>query len=219
MAVAIDFTGSNGVPKSPTSLHYMNPNAPNQYQLAITFISQILLSYDYDKMIQAFGFGAKTCFGGIKANAVSHCFPLSGKPERLEAAGYDDLMNMYKLALTQVELSGPTYFGPIIQAAMGSANECKVRGSNVYQVLLIITDGEIHDMDKTTDLLIQAATLPLSIIIVGVGNADFGNMNRLDGHGGLYGSNGTRAPRDIVQFVPFRSTQLDGNLLAKELLA
>lgn len=102
---------------------------------------------------------------------------------------------------------------------MGSANECKARGSTVYQVLLIVTDGEIHDMDKTTDLLVQAATLPLSIIIVGVGNADFGNMDRLDGDGGLYGSNGARALRDIVQFVPFRSTQLDGNLLAKELLA
>lgn len=36
-------------------------------------------------------------------------------------------------------------------------------------------------MDKTVDLLIQAATLPLSIIIVGVGNADFDNMKKLDG--------------------------------------
>jgi hypothetical protein len=219
MAVAIDFTGSNGVPKAPTSLHYMNPNAPNQYQLAITYISQILLSYDYDKRIQAFGFGAKTFFGGIKSNAVSHCFPLSGKPEKLEADGYDDLMNMYRLALAQVELSGPTYFAPIIEAAMGCANECKTRGSIVYQVLLIITDGEIHDMDRTTDLLVQASTLPISVVIVGVGNADFGNMDRLDGDGGLYGSNGVKALRDIVQFVPFRSTQLDGNLLAKELLA
>lgn len=38
MMVAIDFTGSNGVPHSPTSLHYMNPNAPNQYQQAILSI-------------------------------------------------------------------------------------------------------------------------------------------------------------------------------------
>jgi copine 5/8/9 len=70
-------------------------------------------------------------------------------------------------------------------------------------------------MDKTTDLLVQAAMLPLSIIIVGVGNADFTNMDKLDGDGGLYGSNGTRAMRDIVQFVPFRNIQFDGNLLAK----
>lgn len=74
-------------------------------------------------------------------------------------------------------------------------------------------------MDKTTDLLVQASTLPLSVIIVGVGNADFSNMNKLDGDGGLYGSNGVRAMRDIVQFVPFRNMQFDGNMLAKELLA
>jgi hypothetical protein len=74
-------------------------------------------------------------------------------------------------------------------------------------------------MDKTIDLLIQASMMPLSIIIVGVGNADFGNMNKLDGDNGLFGSNGVKAPRDIVQFVPFRDLNLDGNLLAKELLA
>lgn len=102
---------------------------------------------------------------------------------------------------------------------MTMSHQYKSLGSNVYQVLLIITDGEIHDMDKTIDLLVQAAMLPLSVIIVGVGNADFGNMEKLDGDSGLFASNGARAMRDIVQFVPFRNMQLDGNLLAKELLA
>jgi hypothetical protein len=74
-------------------------------------------------------------------------------------------------------------------------------------------------MDRTVDLIVQASTLPLSIIIVGVGNADFTNMNRLDGDNGLYSSKGVMAPRDIVQFVPFRDVQMSGDLLAKELLA
>jgi hypothetical protein len=39
MMVAIDFTGSNGVPKFPNSLHFMNPQAPNQYQMAIMAIT------------------------------------------------------------------------------------------------------------------------------------------------------------------------------------
>jgi hypothetical protein len=39
MIVAIDFTGSNGSPKHPTSLHYINPTAPNQYQMAIASIA------------------------------------------------------------------------------------------------------------------------------------------------------------------------------------
>lgn len=74
-------------------------------------------------------------------------------------------------------------------------------------------------MDKTVDLLVQHCNLPLSIIIVGVGNADFTNMNTLDGDNGLYNSKGIRAARDIVQFVPFTQVQMNSDLLAKELLA
>lgn len=92
-------------------------------------------------------------------------------------------------------------------------------GSNTYQILLILTDGEIHDMDKTIDLLVQNCQLPLSIIIVGVGNADFSNMDRLDGDNGLYSSNGRVASRDIVQFVPFRNVEMNPDTLAQELLA
>lgn len=42
LVVAIDFTGSNGIPTSPTSLHYLSPNKPNEYQLALQGIWQIL---------------------------------------------------------------------------------------------------------------------------------------------------------------------------------
>jgi hypothetical protein len=78
LSVAIDFTGSNGVPSAPTSLHYMNPYQPNQYQKAIMSVGSILLNYDYDKMIPAFGFGAKPRFPDLQRNSVDHCFPLSG---------------------------------------------------------------------------------------------------------------------------------------------
>lgn len=102
---------------------------------------------------------------------------------------------------------------------MRLAFEAKKQGSNTYQTLLILTDGAIHDMDKTIELIIQAASLPLSIIIVGVGNADFENMNRLDGDQGLFGKGGVKCPRDIVQFIPFREMAMNGDVLARELLA
>lgn len=85
--------------------------------------------------------------------------------------------------------------------------------------MLILTDEEIHDMDKTINLLVQNCLLPISFIIVGVGKADFSNMNTLDGDNGLYSSNGKRAARDIVQFVPFREVGMNPDLLARELLA
>lgn len=49
-----------------------------------------------------------------------------------------------------------------------------------YNVLIILTDGEIHDMPKTKDLLVGASSLPLSVIIIGVGNEKFKMMKELD---------------------------------------
>ena len=42
-----------------------------------------------------------------------------------------------------------------------------------YFVLLICTDGVITDFNHTVDAIIDASSLPMSIIIVGVGDADF----------------------------------------------
>jgi hypothetical protein len=78
MIIAIDFTGSNGTPTSPSSLHFLNPNVLNQYQAAIMGIANILLNYDSDKRIPCFGFGAQPHFPGWNGGSVSHCFPLSG---------------------------------------------------------------------------------------------------------------------------------------------
>jgi len=48
-----------------------------------------------------------------------------------------------------------------------------------------LTDGAIHDMEETKNSLIEAAYLPMSIIIIGVGTADFSLMDELDGDDGL----------------------------------
>ena len=45
---------------------------------------------------------------------------------------------------------------------------------------MILTDGIISDMEKTIDQIVRGADLPLSIVIVGVGNADFTSMDVLD---------------------------------------
>ncbi len=62
--------------------------------------------------------------------------------------------------------------------------------------------GVINDMDATIAAIVAAADLPLSIMIVGVGEADFSMMDTLDGDDERLSYNGKRASRDIVQFVP-----------------
>ncbi|XP_069353891.1 copine-2 isoform X2 [Eulemur rufifrons] len=90
-----------------------------------------------------------------------------------------------------------------------------------YFILLIITDGVISDMEETRHAVVQASKLPMSIIIVGVGNADFTAMEFLDGDSRMLRSHtGEEAARDIVQFVPFREFRNAAKeTLAKAVLA
>ena len=89
-----------------------------------------------------------------------------------------------------------------------------------YFILLLITDGIINDMQKTIDEIVNASSLPLSIIIVGVGNEDFESMNQLDAdEEPLYSEKYKKImDRDIVQFVPFREFKDNPILLAKQTL-
>ena len=54
-----------------------------------------------------------------------------------------------------------------------------------YFILLLLTDGVITDMDQTKQAVVAASALPMSIIIVGVGNADFQMMEELDSDDGV----------------------------------
>ncbi len=72
-------------------------------------------------------------------------------------------------------------------------------------MLLIITDGEITDLDQTRQSIVNGSKLPMSVIIIGVGEADFKAMEFLDGDNGVLKSvTGEPVARDIVQFVPFK---------------
>jgi len=76
-------------------------------------------------------------------------------------------------------------------------------------------------MGKTIDEIVRGSSLPLAIIIVGVGDADFSNMDVLDGDDEALYSNSLRKymEADIVQFVPFNEFKHNPHLLAKETLA
>ncbi len=84
---------------------------------------------------------------------------------------------------------------------------------------MILTDGIIGDMGETIDALVEASFLPISVIIIGIGNADFKNMDRLDADDEpLRDSKGRMSDRDLVQFVPFRKYNNNGELLAQSVL-
>ncbi|XP_025940122.1 copine-5-like [Apteryx rowi] len=196
--VAIDFTASNGNPSQSTSLHYMNPYQLNAYTMALKAVGEIIQDYDSDKMFPALGFGAKIPPDG----RVSHEFPLNGNAANPSCSGIEGILEAYHKSLKSVQLYGPTNFAPVVNHVARSA--AAVPDGSQYFVLLIITDGVISDMAQTKEAIVNAAKLPMSIIIVGVGQAEFDAMVELDGDDIRISSRGKVAERDIVQFVPFR---------------
>nr|CAD7568617.1 unnamed protein product [Timema californicum] len=218
-SIAIDFTGSNGDPLTPNSLHYISM-VPNQYEQAIKSVGEIIQDYDTDKMFPVLGFGARLPPDG----RVSHEFFVNMNPTNPYCHGIQGVLEAYKNCIRGIQLFGPTNFAPVINHVARFAASFKDGSS--YFILLILTDGVISDMPQTTNALVEASVLPLSVIIVGIGNADFSAMETLDADTIALKSGRKRAARDIVQFVPFNK-YMGGNQdprtarlrLAKEVLA
>lgn len=202
LTIGIDFTGSNGDPREPTSLHYLDPAQKtwNVYQQAIHAVATVLEPYDTDKKYGVFGFGGRVRAPDNTFTTVQHCFPVYGGGN--EVTGIPGLMQAYSDCLHNVMLSGPTLLAPIINAtahtaaALGCSQE-----RQKYHILLIITDGVVNDMDNTKQAIVAASHQPMSIIIIGVGPADFKDMTVLDGDKERVSHAGQAAVRDIVQFV------------------
>ena len=194
----------------------------NQYELAISSVGNIIEDYDSDKLFPVLGFGARIPPDG----RVSHEFFVNGHPTNPYCEKIEGVLSAYRSCIRCVQLYGPTHFAPTIHHVSRIAKNF-MNGSQ-YFILLIITDGIITDMEQTKSAIVDAAFLPISIIIVGVGGADFTAMDELDGDTiRLTDQLGRKACRDIVQFVPFSnfySTSISSHqaarvYLAKEVLA
>lgn len=216
LSIGIDFTGSNGPYTDKRSLHYFNPKNKdlNLYESAIYECGKILQNYDTDKIFPVYGFGA-----ALPSKGVSHCFPLSLDPNgNPNIQGLENIMMVYRQTLPKLTFSGPTYFRPLLEKIFGETAAAQTQQMQ-YSIVLILTDGMITDFNETKDLIVKSTHLPLSIIIVGVGGADFSKMEALDSDGkALVASDGTVSKRDIVQFVEFQSVNNNPQLLAEKVL-
>ncbi|XP_054426244.1 copine-7 [Pteronotus mesoamericanus] len=216
--VAIDFTASNGDPQNSCSLHYIHPFQPNEYLQALVAVGEVCQDYDSDKRFSALGFGAR-----IPPNfEVSHDFAINFNPEDNQCEGIQGLVEAYQRCLPRLQLYGPTNVAPVISKVAGwAAAEERTGEASQYFILLILTDGVVTDMADTREAIVRASRLPVSVVIVGVGNADFTDMQVLDADAGVPRSpQGEPALRDIVRFVPFRELKdASPAALAKRVLA
>ena len=225
LQVAIDFTGSNGNPMKPSSLHFMGGTRPNKYVEVLRSVVSILAPYDSDQKIPCYGFGAKL---PIDKFAAAHmCFPLNGNEAEPEITGVEEIVAAYQQTLDKCRLSGPTNVATLLNKVVGSAKAGQAgeqAGRPAYTILLLLTDGAFSDLSQVVDCIVSASGYPLSLVIIGIGTDEFVGMQVLDADSSrLMNSKGQPAVRDIVQFVSYelaKSRQKSGVFnLAEEVLA
>lgn len=82
------------------------------------------------------------------------------------------VIDQYKETAPKMFLAGPTFFAPILSNFKSYIE--RLKETNVYHLLLLLTDGTIHDQAETKNLLVELSELPCSVIIFGLGDtSDF----------------------------------------------
>jgi len=144
------------------------------------------------------------------------CFALNGNDAKPEILGVPEIIRTYQEKQQLIGLGGPTLLAPLLRKFR---RYIKTRESTQsYYILLLLTEGAIEDMLMTIHEIVELSFLPCSIIIVGVGSANFDNMKKLDSDKALLRDEiGRKVARDIVQFVEFNQSIKRGNL-AEEVL-
>ena len=151
LCVAIDFTGSNGNPREPGTLHYLDPTGEsmNDYEKAIKAIGSVLGKYDTDKKYPVWGFGAKF------ADEIFHLFQCG---QTSEVDGIPGVLDAYHQTFKSgLVMSGPTVFTEVITTTAGFSQNLQQRareeGKQTYSILLILTDGSVADVEATVECL------------------------------------------------------------------
>ncbi|KAB5538589.1 hypothetical protein DKX38_016122 [Salix brachista] len=182
LIVGIDFTKSNEwtgkVSFNKRCLHAIG-DTPNPYEKAISIIGKTLAPFDEDNLIPCFGFG----------DATTHDQEVfSFHSDHSSCHGFEEVLACYKKIVPNLRLSGPTSYGPVIEAAIDIVDKSKGQ----YHVLLIIADGQVTRSVNTGDgemspqeeqtirAIVDASSYPLSIILVGVGDGPWEDMRRFD---------------------------------------
>ncbi len=152
------------------------------------------------------GFGAK--YDGT----VRHIFQCGHAPE---AYGIDGVLDAYRSVFeSDLIMSGPTVIDLVIKKAASRSRRFHVEASQTskkYCILLVLTDGMMSDLACTKNLVRAFIGLPLSIVVVGIGRADFTEMQEWSDLVDIQ-------ERGRFTFVEFRELRFDPKALSRKAL-
>ena len=169
---AIDLTASNLHTGQKTfggkCLHDLQPEVDNPYKVTMRATYNCLSKFQDTKSACLMGFGcSETRHYSTKVVGTSN--------------SVDGLMSAYSSMVRRSHKSGPTSFAAVVRDAAKIVRDNGRR----FSVLVIICDGQVSDAEgcweETEQAIVDAAEdAPLAIVIVGVGDGPWEDMEDLD---------------------------------------
>ncbi|CAL6093283.1 Copine_I [Hexamita inflata] len=192
LILGFDFSKSNewsGEKSYRAPLH--GANYQNPYLQVLSILEPIIPRFDDDGLIPAFRFG---CLDTRDKTVLPLLAPQVMDPH---FKGFGELKSAYYQAIQQVRLSGPTTFAPLIYQAIEIE---KAYGGNQLIILIIMTDGDVSNMQLDKQAIGEASKYPIAISCIGLGDGPFDKMVEFD-------DMQTGRAFDNFQFVDFTSFQ------------
>lgn len=129
--------------------------------------------YYFSRFILPVGLGARTVLEG--ETETSNLFAMTSDFSDPFVENQEQLINCYEGTLKSVKLALPILFKNVIKFVCDLAqNEVKESGDikNVsnYFVLILMMAGMIDDFQDSLNEMLKAASLPVSVIVIKVGN-------------------------------------------------
>lgn len=152
--------------------HLNNENYQHLTERCVRSVGEIISNYNSCNSYPTLGFGAEV------DGKLKNCFPLSLNMNNPCVKGIDGIVNTFHEAIgnNKFKRCGPTLFSPVIKYASRYAIQSFEKNRS-YSVLVILTVGNINDMQDTIDALVDASRLPLSIILVGIKDKSLPDSN------------------------------------------
>ncbi|KAI7983040.1 E3 ubiquitin-protein ligase RGLG2, partial [Camellia lanceoleosa] len=164
LIVSIDYTKSNEWTGARSfnrrGLHYIG-SALNPYEQAISIIGKTLVGFDEDNLIPCYGFGDVLCVS-ILATSTHDQDVFRFYPDDRFCNGFEEVLSQYREIVPHLRLA-VTSFGRIIEMAM----------------TIVEKSGGQYHVTRSVDTE-HGHKLPLSIILVGVGDGPWDMAREFD---------------------------------------
>ncbi len=203
LCACYDFSKGNGDVSSSSYLHKPDASGQNVYESATNALGKILASYDTDQQIPCYAFSFTAPSQNI--NTQNNCFPLNGNTAAPHIHTFQNIIPVYRNFATLAVPGNTCELAPLLNTAFSAFAGVFQTNKYLYNILVVIVAGKICDKVQVNDAMNNAKTLPVSVIIISVGNqADEEFLEGLDDAKKTGG-------RDMVQYVDYKDAMKRGD--------